>query len=160
MNPPASYPHVLAYTDGSALGNPGPGGWGTILVYKETSKELSGGFSRTTNNRMELMAAIKALEALTRKARVDLYTDSKYLCDAVNKHWIQGWVKNGWKTSAKKPVKNQDLWTRLMPLLARHEVSFHWVKGHSGHVENERCDTLAKEAASGTELGEDVGYKG
>jgi ribonuclease HI len=91
---------------------------------------------------------------------VDLYTDSKYLCDAVNKNWIRGWVKNGWKTSAKKPVKNQDLWTRLIPLLARHEVRFHWVKGHNGHPENERCDVLAKEAASGMDLPVDEGYRG
>ncbi|WP_462324763.1 ribonuclease HI [Desulfoplanes sp.] len=153
-------PHVNAYTDGSALGNPGPGGWGTVLKHAKKNKELSGGFSRTTNNRMELLAAIKALETLTQKANVDLYTDSKYLCDAVNKHWIRGWVKNGWKTSAKKPVKNQDLWTRLIPLLDKHEVHFHWVKGHSGHPENERCDALAKEAASGSDLAVDKGYEG
>ena len=160
MNLQTELPRVNAYTDGSALGNPGPGGWGTILEHKQKTRELSGGFARTTNNRMELLAAIQALEALTRKASVDLYTDSKYLCDAVNKHWIRGWVKNGWKTSAKKPVKNQDLWTRLIPLLAKHEVRFHWVKGHNGHPENERCDQLAKEAASGNDLAVDEGYEG
>jgi ribonuclease HI len=160
MMPPTELPTVTVYTDGSALGNPGPGGWGAILEHPKKDKELSGGFARTTNNRMELLAAIKALEALTTKASVDLYTDSKYLCDAVNKNWIRGWVKNGWKTSAKKPVKNQDLWTRLIPLLARHEVRFHWVKGHNGHQENERCDVLAKEAASGVDLPVDEGYKG
>ena len=160
MNLQTELPRVNAYTDGSALGNPGPGGWGTILEHKQKTRELSGGFARTTNNRMELLAAIQALEALTRKASVDLYTDSKYLCDAVNKHWIRGWVKNGWKTSAKKPVKNQDLWTRLLPLLAKHEVRFHWVKGHNGHPENERCDQLAKEAASGNDLAVDEGYEG
>jgi ribonuclease HI len=160
MMPPTELPTVTVYTDGSALGNPGPGGWGAILEHPKKDKELSGGFARTTNNRMELLAAIKALEALTTKASVDLYTDSKYLCDAVNKNWIRGWVKNGWKTSAKKPVKNQDLWTRLIPLLARHEVRFHWVKGHNGHPENERCDVLAKEAASGVDLPVDEGYKG
>lgn len=160
MMPPTELPTVTVYTDGSALGNPGPGGWGAILEHPKKDKELSGGFARTTNNRMELLAAIKALEALTTKANVDLYTDSKYLCDAVNKNWIRGWVKNGWKTSAKKPVKNQDLWTRLIPLLARHEVRFHWVKGHNGHPENERCDVLAKEAASGNDLAVDEGYEG
>jgi ribonuclease HI len=160
MMPPTELPTVTVYTDGSALGNPGPGGWGAILEHPKKDKELSGGFARTTNNRMELLAAIKALEALTTTASVDLYTDSKYLCDAVNKNWIRGWVKNGWKTSAKKPVKNQDLWTRLIPLLARHEVRFHWVKGHNGHQENERCDVLAKEAASGVDLPVDEGYKG
>ena len=160
MMPPTELPTVTVYTDGSALGNPGPGGWGAILEHPKKDKELSGGFARTTNNRMELLAAIKALEALTTKASVDLYTDSKYLCDAVNKNWIRGWVKNGWKTSAKKPVKNQDLWTRLIPLLARHEVRFHWVKGHNGHPENERCDVLAKEAASGMDLPVDEGYRG
>lgn len=160
MDAPTKRPHVNAYTDGSALGNPGPGGWGTILEHKGKTKELSGGFARTTNNRMEILAAIKALEALTRSARVDLYTDSKYLCDAINKNWLRGWMRNGWKTSAKKPVKNQDLWTRLAPLLARHEVRFHWVKGHNGHPENERCDQLAKEAASKAELPVDAGYDG
>jgi ribonuclease HI len=160
MTPPAELPKVNVYTDGSALGNPGPGGWGAILEHRNKNKELSGGFTRTTNNRMEILAAIEALEALTKKASVDLYTDSKYLCDAVNKNWIRGWMKNGWKTSAKKPVKNQDLWTRLIPLLARHEVRFHWVKGHNGHPENERCDVLAKEAASGINLAVDKGYEG
>ncbi|PIE69142.1 MAG: ribonuclease HI [Deltaproteobacteria bacterium] len=158
MNPTTNLPQVEAYTDGSSLGNPGPGGWGVILRYKERTRELAGGFARTTNNRMELLAAIKALEALTQKARVNLYTDSKYLCDAVNKHWIRGWLANGWKTSAKKPVKNQDLWNRLILLLTKHEVRFLWVKGHSGHPDNERCDALAREAASGKDLAVDRGY--
>ena len=146
------------YTDGSSLGNPGPGGWGALLRYQEHTKELSGGYIRTTNNRMELLAAICALEALTRKTEVNLYSDSKYLCDAVNKNWIRGWIKNGWKTSAKKPVKNQDLWERLAGLILRHVVHFNWVKGHNGHPENERCDILAKEAASGSDLLVDEEY--
>ncbi len=153
-------PLVDAYTDGSSLGNPGPGGWGAILRYNERTKELSEGYIRTTNNRMELLAAIRALEALTKQSEVTLFSDSKYLCDAVNKNWIRGWITNGWKTSAKKPVKNQDLWIRLAELIAWHVVHFNWVKGHNGHPENERCDILAREAASGSALLPDEGYEG
>lgn len=138
---------VQVFTDGSCLGNPGPGGWAAILRYNGTEKELSGGFSNTTNNRMELRAVISALAALTRACGVDLFTDSTYIKDAVVKDWLGGWQKNGWKTAAKKPVKNQDLWRELLPLLKSHDVRFHWVRGHAGHPENERCDVLAKAQA-------------
>jgi len=160
MTKQCEHPRVEIYTDGSSLGNPGPGGWGAVMRYKEQNKELSQGYTKTTNNRMEVLAAIRALEALTKDSEVDLYTDSKYLSDAVNKNWIKGWIKNGWKTAAKKPVKNQDLWVRLSQLIARHKVHFHWVKGHNGHPENERCDILAKEAASAGRLLVDEGYEG
>jgi len=139
---------VQGCTGGSCLGNPGPGGWAAILRYNGTEKELSGGFSGTTNNRMELRAVINALAALTRTCGVDLYTDSTYIKDAVVKDWLGAWQKNGWKTAAKKPVKNQDLWRELLPLLKSHEVRFHWVRGHAGHPENERCDVLAKTQAA------------
>lgn len=134
---------VDIYTDGACSGNPGPGGWGAILRWKGTDKELSGAVPETTNNRMELMAAIEALEALKRGVRVRLHTDSTYVKDGITK-WIHGWKRNGWKTAAKKPVKNQDLWQRLDEALARHDVEWHWVKGHSGHPENERADELAR----------------
>lgn len=138
---------VQIFTDGSCLGNPGPGGWAAILQYNGTEKALSGGFSGTTNNRMELRAVINALSALTRVCGVDLYTDSTYIKDAVVKDWLSGWQKNGWKTATKKPVKNQDLWRELLPLLKNHDVRFHWVRGHAGHPENELCDVLAKAQA-------------
>ena len=148
---------VTAYTDGSCLGNPGPGGWAAILLWNDHRKELSGGFRLTTNNRMEVLAAVEALSALKRSTRLELHTDSRYLRDAVEKGWLAKWRRNGWKTSDKKPVKNKDLWTRLIPLLEANQVVFHWVRGHSGHPENERCDVLAKEAAGGGSLAEDVG---
>jgi len=137
---------VSIYTDGSCLGNPGPGGWGAILVYGEVEKELSGGEDNTTNNRMELMAAIMALEALNRPVEVTLTSDSVYLKDGITK-WIHGWKKNGWKTAAKKPVANQDLWQRLDAAIAPHRITWAWVKGHAGHPMNERCDDLARQAA-------------
>jgi ribonuclease HI len=136
---------VEIFTDGACSGNPGPGGWGAVLRYGATEKELSGGESATTNNRMEMMAAIAALEALKRPSTVDLYTDSTYLRDGVMK-WIHGWKRNGWKTAAKKPVKNVDLWQRLEEARAPHDVTWHWVKGHAGHPENERADALARGA--------------
>jgi len=136
---------VEIYTDGACSGNPGPGGWGAILRSGRHEKELSGGEELTTNNRMEMRAAIEALQALKRPSRVDLYTDSVYLRDGITK-WIHGWKVNGWKTSAKKPVKNEDLWRQLDEALARHDVTWHWVKGHAGHPENERADRLAREA--------------
>lgn len=139
---------VSIYTDGSCLGNPGPGGWGAILVYREVEKELSGGEDNTTNNRMELMAAIMALEALNRPVEVTLTSDSVYLKDGITK-WIHGWKKNGWKTAAKKPVANQDLWQRLDAAIAPHRITWAWVKGHAGHPMNERCDDLARQAAEG-----------
>ncbi len=135
---------VEIFTDGACSGNPGPGGWGAILRYKGTEKEIFGGAPDTTNNRMEMMAAISALEALTRASKVDLTTDSSYVKDGITK-WIHGWKKRGWKTADKKPVKNMDLWQRLELALERHEVEWHWVKGHAGHPENERADELARQ---------------
>jgi ribonuclease HI len=140
----ASKPEIVIYTDGACSGNPGPGGWGAILISGEHRKELSGGEAVTTNNRMELLAAISALEALKGPSHVDLHTDSKYVQDGIAK-WIHGWKKNGWKTADKKPVKNVELWQRLDAARQRHEVEWHWVKGHAGHDENERADELARE---------------
>lgn len=134
---------VTIYTDGACSGNPGPGGWGAILMHGETRKELSGGESETTNNRMELQAAIEALNALKRPCKVALYTDSVYVRDGITK-WIQGWQRNGWRTAAKKPVKNAELWQALQAALQPHDVDWHWVKGHAGHPENERADELAR----------------
>ena len=136
---------VEIFTDGACSGNPGPGGWGALLRYNGHEKELSGGEDETTNNRMEMMAAIAALEALTRPSHVVLTTDSTYVKDGITK-WIHGWKRKGWKTANKKPVKNQDLWQRLDQALALHEIEWHWVKGHSGHAENERVDELARQA--------------
>ena len=138
--------HVEIFTDGSCKGNPGPGGWGAVLRMGEHEKELSGGDVETTNNRMEIMAAIEALNALKRPCKVTLTTDSTYVRDGITK-WIHGWKKNGWKTAAKKPVKNADLWQALDEAAARHEVTWEWVKGHAGHPENERADELATQQA-------------
>ena len=135
---------VVAYTDGACSGNPGPGGWGAILSWDEHVREMSGGEQLTTNNRMELMAAIMALETLKRPCDVDIFTDSKYVRDGVM-GWIHGWKRNGWMTSAKKPVKNVELWQRLDAAATRHNVEWHWVKGHAGHDLNERADALARE---------------
>ena len=140
---------LFAYTDGACSGNPGPGGWGVVMLAREgesvlKERALSGGEPQTTNNRMELMAAIAALEALERPADLTLLTDSTYLRDGVTK-WIHGWKRNGWKTAAKKPVKNEDLWRRLDEAARRHQVRWDWVKGHAGHPENERADELARE---------------
>lgn len=152
---------VNIYTDGSARGNPdGPGGYGTILQYVDTKgtlheKELSAGYQKTTNNRMELMAVIVGLEALNRPCQVELYSDSKYVIDAFEKNWVDSWLKNGWKNSQKKPVKNIDLWKRLLEAKKQHQVHFNWVKGHAGHPENERCDKLATSAADGGNLLDD-----
>jgi ribonuclease HI len=137
---------VAIFTDGSCLGNPGPGGYGAILVYQQHRKELSGGFRLTTNNRMELLAAIIALESLTTPCAVDVTTDSQYVRLGIMQ-WLAGWKRNNWKTSQKQPVKNQDLWQRLDAAAASHNVNWHWVKGHAGHPENERCDVLARSAA-------------
>lgn len=134
---------VEIYTDGACSGNPGKGGWGAVLVYNGTEKELSGGCADTTNNRMELTAVIEALNALKQPCEVALITDSKYVCDAINKGWVYSWKKNGWRKADKKPALNVDLWEKLLPLLEKHTVSFVWVKGHNGHPYNERCDTLA-----------------
>jgi ribonuclease HI len=140
----AGKPAVIVYTDGACSGNPGPGGWGAILISGEHRKELSGGEATTTNNRMELLAAISALEALKMPSHVELHTDSKYVQDGIHK-WIHGWKKNGWRTTERKPVKNVELWQRLDAARQRHEVDWRWVKGHAGHLENERADELARE---------------
>jgi ribonuclease HI len=135
---------VLIYTDGACSGNPGPGGWGAILSFNGRTKELSGGEAETTNNRMELMAAIEALGALKEPCEVDLHTDSKYVMDGISS-WIHGWKRNGWRTADKKPVKNAELWQALDEANRRHNVKWHWVKGHAGHAENERADELARQ---------------
>jgi ribonuclease HI len=140
-------PLVEIFTDGACSGNPGPGGWGAVLRYGSVEKELSGSERQTTNNRMEMMAAIAALEALKRPSQVRLTTDSTYLRDGITK-WIHAWKKRGWKTADRKPVKNQDLWQRLERALATHQVEWHWVRGHMGHPENERADELARQAIS------------
>lgn len=144
---------VTIFTDGAARGNPdGPGGYGAVIRFVDSrggvhEKELSQGYKKTTNNRMELMGVIAALEALTRPCEVDLYTDSQYVVNAFEKHWIDSWLKKGWVNASKQPVKNRDLWERLLAAKAPHSVHFHWVKGHAGHPENERCDRLATQAA-------------
>lgn len=136
---------VEIYTDGACSGNPGKGGWGAVLVYKNTEKEISGYDENTTNNRMELTAVIKALSMLKEPCEVLLTTDSKYVCDAVTKGWVYSWKKNGWRKADKKPALNVDLWEKLLPLLEKHNVQWNWVKGHAGHPYNERCDALAVE---------------
>ena len=153
---------VKIFTDGSSRGNPGPGGYGAVIQYTDRNgtlheKELSGGYEWTTNNRMELMGAIAALEALNRPCRVALTSDSGYLVDAFNKGWIDGWQKAGWRRGKPGEVKNIDLWERLLRAKAPHDVTFHWVRGHAGHPENERCDRLAVTAAQGENLPADTG---
>ena len=156
---------VSIFTDGAARGNPdGPGGYGTILQYVDPNgtlheRELSAGYKKTTNNRMELMAVIEGLEALNRPCEVELYSDSKYVIDAFEQHWVDSWLKNNWKNSQKKPVKNIDLWKRLLTAKEKHQVHFNWVKGHAGHPLNERCDTLATTAADGSDLLDDCGLE-
>ncbi len=153
---------VTIYTDGAARGNPdGPGGYGAVLQFTDSKgvlheKELSAGYKKTTNNRMELMAAIAGLEALTKPCEVDLHSDSKYLVDAFNQHWIDSWLKKGWKRGKNEPVKNIDLWKRLLKAKEQHKVTFIWVKGHAGEEINERCDKLATTAADGSNLLDDV----
>jgi ribonuclease HI len=137
-----SEPVVEIYSDGACKGNPGPGGWGAVLRYNLKEKELWGGEAATTNNRMELMAAIRALEALKRRSRVKLYTDSLYVMKGISQ-WIHDWKRKGWRTADKKPVKNEDLWRRLDELAGKHDIEWHWVRGHAGHPENERADQLA-----------------
>ena len=140
-----SLPRVTIYTDGACSGNPGPGGWGALLRYGDHEKTLSGGQSQTTNNRMELTAAIRALQALTRPCQVDFYTDSEYLRRGITE-WMANWKRRGWKTTAKKPVKNQDLWRELDAAIQGHKIRWNWVRGHAGHRENERVDRLARAA--------------
>ena len=156
---------VVAYTDGSSRGNPGPGGYGAVLLYVdphsvEHRRELNQGYHVTTNNRMELLGAIVALEALKRPCEVELHTDSQYVANAFNQHWVDGWLKKGWKNSQKQPVKNVDLWKRLLAAMEPHEVRWLWVKGHAGHELNERADELATRAADGLDgpLLDDEGF--
>ena len=154
---------VTLFTDGAARGNPeGPGGYGAVLQYIDQKgtlheREFSAGYKKTTNNRMELMAVIVGLEALTKPCEVLVVSDSKYVTDAFNQHWMDSWLKNNWKTSTKKPVRNVELWKRLLEAMKPHEVTFSWVKGHDGHPENERCDKLATTAADGDILLDDDG---
>ncbi|MPM09985.1 Ribonuclease HI [bioreactor metagenome] len=137
---------VMIYTDGACSGNPGPGGWGAVLLYNENRKEISGGETPSTNNRMEIMAAIAALESLKEACEVDLYSDSAYLVNAFKQEWLENWQRNGWKTSKKQPVENQDLWQRLSQQTKKHKVTWHKVKGHAENKENNRCDELARAA--------------
>ncbi len=154
--------NVILYTDGSARGNPdGPGGYGCVLNYIDGkgelhTKELSAGYKKTTNNRMEMMAVIAGLEALTKACQVEVISDSKYITDAFNQHWLENWIKKGWKRGKNEEVKNIDLWKRLLKAMNPHQVTFTWVKGHAGHPENERCDYLATSAADGDNLLDDT----
>ena len=155
---------VTLYSDGAARGNPGPGGYGAVLTFVDSggtlhTKELSQGYECTTNNRMELLGVIRGLEALKTACEVDVYSDSKYVVDAFNQRWVDGWLKRGWKNAKKEPVKNKDLWLQLLELVKVHTVTFHWVKGHAGHPENERCDELATTAADGENLIKDEGFE-
>ncbi len=150
---------VIIHTDGGCKGNPGPGGFGVVMVCGKHRKELAVGYRLTTNNRMELRAAIAALQMLSEPCEVELHSDSKYLIDAISKKWIDGWKKKGWLTADKKPVKNQDLWLLLLAAAAPHKIDWRWVKGHAGHVENERCDELGNIAVAGRNLLEDSGFE-
>jgi ribonuclease HI len=152
--------HVTLYTDGGCLNNPGPGGYGVLLIYDSHRKELSGGFRRTTNNRMEIYAAIAGLEALKEPCRVTLFSDSQYLVYAIQKGWARKWKANGWKRNNKEKAINPDLWDRLLKLCDIHDVRFEWVRGHAGHAENERCDQLAKAASQQPNQPDDPGYLG
>ncbi|MEI8039372.1 MAG: ribonuclease HI [Verrucomicrobiota bacterium] len=150
---------VIIHTDGACKGNPGPGAYGAVLVSGKHRKELAAGYRLTTNNRMELRAAICALEFLTEPCEVELHSDSKYLVQAITAKWLDGWQRRGWKTSDKQPVKNQDLWENLLVAMAPHRIRWLWVKGHAGHAENERCDELANLAVIGGHLLEDSGFQ-
>jgi ribonuclease HI len=150
--------HITLYTDGGCINNPGPGGYGAVLVYDSHRKELSGGFRRTTNNRMEIFAAIAGLEALKEPCTVTLVSDSQYLIYALQKGWARKWKANGWKRNGKEKALNPDLWDRLLNLCEIHRVQFQWIRGHAGHAENERCDELAKAAAQNLDLEADLGY--
>ena len=149
---------VVIYTDGACTGNPGPGGYGAVLLYGQRRREISGGFRRTTNNRMEIMAVIVALEALRTPCHVTLYSDSQYVVNAMSKGWAARWKANGWRRNQREKAVNPDLWDRLLGLCQTHRVDFHWLRGHSGHRENERCDQLATAAARRPNLPVDVGY--
>ncbi|NPV08594.1 MAG: ribonuclease HI [Anaerolineae bacterium] len=153
-------PHVDIFTDGGAIGNPGPGGYGVILRCRGKERQISGGFRLTTNNRMELMAAIVGLEALKRPSKVTIHTDSQYLANAMTRNWARKWRAQGWMRGRGRPALNPDLWERLLELVDRHEVRFHWIRGHAGHPENERADRLSMQAASRPDLPADEGYRG
>jgi ribonuclease HI len=153
---PTNEKSVTIYTDGACSGNPGPGGYGVVLMYNKYRKELSGGYKKTTNNRMELMAVIKGLEALKTSCNVDVYSDSQYVVNAVQKGWLKKWSKSNWMRNKTDKVLNVDLWKQLIELLKIHNVEFHWVRGHSDNVENERCDQLAVQAAKSDKLEEDI----
>ncbi|MCL2235917.1 MAG: ribonuclease HI [Defluviitaleaceae bacterium] len=150
--------NVDVYTDGACSGNPGPGGFGVVLLHGKHRKEISGAYTRTTNNRMEILAAIVALEALKEPCLVRLYSDSRYLVDAIEKGWVERWRTNGWKRNKTEMAVNVDLWERLLPMLDKHKVEFIWVKGHASNVENNRCDQLARAAIEAGNFTEDVGY--
>ncbi|MBQ7738996.1 MAG: ribonuclease HI [Desulfovibrionaceae bacterium] len=151
---------LTIYTDGSCLKNPGPGGWAAVILdnVAKTRTELSGGYQKTTNNRMEMTSVIEALNTLTEPCHIDLYSDSEYVCNAFNKGWLASWVKRNWVKSDRKPVKNVDLWQKMQEKIAPHQVTFHWVKGHAGNPENERCDQLAQNEARKKTLPIDVGF--
>ena len=155
----ASKRHITIHTDGACIGNPGPGGYGAVLEYGEHRRELSGGYRSTTNNRMELMGPIKSLEALNESCRVTLYSDSRYVVDAVEKGWAKRWQANGWMRNKKEQAVNPDLWERLLALCKKHDVEFRWVRGHAGNPDNERCDQLATQAAQQSNLLIDEGYE-
>jgi ribonuclease HI len=156
--PSTAMKRVVIHTDGGCKGNPGPGGFGAVMVCGKHRMELSAGYRLTTNNRMELRAAIAALETLTEPCEVVLHSDSKYLIDSISKRWIDGWQKRGWQTADKKPVKNRDLWQLLLAAIGSHRIDWRWVKGHAGHTENERCDELANVAVAAAVLEEDHGF--
>lgn len=158
MNTHSTKPHVLLYTDGGAEPNPGRGGYGSILTYNGKKKEFSAGFKMTTNNRMELLAVISGLQKLKVPSKVTVYSDSRYVVDGIEKGWAKSWRAKNWMRNKKEKAVNSDLWARLLDLLDLHEVNFHWVKGHAGHPENERCDVLASIAMRGRDLKDDPGY--
>jgi ribonuclease HI len=157
--PTPDLPSVTIYTDGGALGNPGPGGYGVVLLHNRHRKELTGGFRRTTNNRMELMAVISGLETLRARCRVEVYSDSRYLVDAMEQGWARRWRSNGWRRNKRDAALNPDLWQRLLDLCDNHAVTFHWVRGHAGDRENERCDQLTQEAMRQRDLPPDTVYE-
>ncbi len=159
QEPLETLPQVIIYTDGGCLGNPGPGGYGTVLLQGDKRKELAGGFRLTTNNRMEMLAAIEGLRSLKRRCKVILHTDSQYLVKSINEGWAKRWRANGWMKNRKEEALNPDLWAQLLDLLEEHEVEFRWVKGHSGNIENERCDFLAGQAANQPGLPPDSVYE-
>jgi ribonuclease HI len=154
----AALQKVIIHTDGGCKGNPGPGGYGALLVSGRHRKELSAGYRLTTNNRMELRAAIAALELLKQPCEIELHSDSKYVIDAMTKKWVDGWMRRGWMTAGKTPVKNKDLWMRLVAASKPHKIDWRWVKGHAGHADNERCDELANLAVAQKEFLEDIGF--